>query len=642
MMAKPQGAIRQKRKSRGRGLRATTGCLICKRRHVKCDEVQPQCGPCAKGQRPCVYAPRDSPYSRMSPAEAQAPETPIGMELVNNMNGRSSVHEPLQILVDACHQEQPMQQDSPHESRHPSSTITPENSGSTAAVVPTARSPYAYVPSPGTESSYSSRVAPLSWFELLATDAANADDRFRLSPTGQLPRRRSHVQIDTGEDPRNSANLQPRTFRESQSFNAAAFPRDPEIARRLVSQPPEVEPAVYNSPSWSPGSLIELSPLEHHLFQHFVRASSDWLDFYDPEKHFASTVPHLALRNVGLMKALLALSARHHSLQELELQYPGRSLGEDASVSPHQETIIDRNLAVQYYYESLHYLNKAMQNSSYARSHELLAISLLISTYEMIDGSNQDWERHLKGVFWIQRFQDNDGESGGLRSAVWWAWLRQDVWVAMRERRRIFSFWTPKKPLSVLTGSELATRATYLLGQCVNYASKEEEKAFDLERRLDRGSELLYMLQEWHDHLPPEYDPLPVISSTETFPPIWVHPAPFAGALQIHSLARILVVLHRPSSGGLDDFRAAQKLLTMSVNTICGIARSVDKQDHAANIVCLHTLYGAGMCVYTPHERLALLDLLDSCQRTVRWPLASLRKELEHEYGKDSVNDLMR
>ncbi|KAJ5784623.1 fungal-specific transcription factor domain-containing protein [Penicillium pulvis] len=635
-MAKPQGAIRQKRKSRGRGLRATTGCLICKRRHVKCDEVQPQCGPCAKGQRPCVYAPRESPYSRATTAEAPVLQAPVEAAGLEQMNGRSSVHRPLQILVDACDKEQPIQQESPLlGSRAATSTIASENPGSASAIVSTARSPYNYVPSPGTESSYSSRAAPLSWFELLATDAANADDRFLLSPPEQFARHRSQTHVDTGEDPQNSSNLQPRTLRESQSFNAAAFPQDPEIARRLASQPPEVEPAISSAPKpWSPGGLIELSPLEHYLFQHFVRVASKWLDFFDPESHFASTVPHLALRNAGLMRALLALSARNRSLQEFQSEGLGRAFVE--------EKTIDRNLAVQYYYESLHYLNKAMQISSYARSHELIATALLISTYEMIDGSNQDWERHLKGVFWIQRFQDNDGESGGLRSAVWWAWLRQDVWVAMRERRRIFSFWSPKKPVSVLTASELACRAYYLLGQCVNYASKEEERASDLERRLERGSELLYMLQEWHDHLPPEYSPLPVISTTETFPPIWVHPAPYAGALQIHSLARILVVLHRPSSGGLDDFRAAQKLLTMSVNTICGIARSVDAQDHAANIVSLHTLFGAGMCVYTPHERLALLELLDACQCRVSWPLLSLRKELEFEYGKDSGNDLMR
>lgn len=48
------------------------------------------------------------------------------------------------------------------------------------------------------------------------------------------------------------------------------------------------------------------------------------------------------------------------------------------------------------------------------------------------------------------------------------------------------------------------------------------------------------------------------------------------------------------------------------------------------------------MCVQTPHERLALLDLLDICQRRVRWPLVSLRNELELEYSKDAFNSLMR
>ncbi|KAJ5735013.1 fungal-specific transcription factor domain-containing protein [Penicillium malachiteum] len=646
VMAKPQGAMRHKRKSRGRGLRATTGCLICKRRHVKCDEVHPQCGPCAKGQRPCMYAPRDSPYDRPSPAEGNASRSPTDLPTIDITNDRSSLHEPLQILVDACDQEQPIQYTSPHsESQHATDTIVPDNPASAGAVVPTARSPYTYAPSPGTESSWSSRAAPLSWFELLATDAANADDRFLLSSPQQFPRTHAHThnQVDTGEDPRNSSNLRPRTLRESQSFNAAAFPQDPEIAQRFASQTPELSSAISSVPSsWSSKYLIDLSPLEHYLFQYFVRISSKWLDFYDPEKHFASSVPQLSLRNVGLMRALLALAARHHSLSEGEPAYPGGVPARAGNTSSHGENTIDRNLAVQYYFESLHYLNKAMQHSSYARSRELIATAILISTYEMIDGSNQDWERHLKGVFWIQRFQDNDGESGGLRSAVWWAWIRQDVWVAMRERRRVFSFWNPKKLVSELSASELATRATYLLAQCVNYASKEEQGASDLERRLDRGSELLFMLQEWHAHLPLEYNPLPVVSSTEIFPPIWVHPPSYAAALQVHSLARILVTLHRPSSGGVEDFRAAQKLLTLSVNTICGIARSVDENDQAANIVSLHTIFGAGMCVSTPHERLALLDILETCQRRVRWPLNSLTKELELEYGKDSFHDLLR
>lgn len=213
----------------------------------------------------------------------------------------------------------------------------------------------------------------------------------------------------------------------------------------------------------------------------------------------------------------------------------------------------------------------------------------------MIDGSNQDWERHLKGVFWIRRSQDNDGETGGLRSAVWWAWRRQDVWVAMREWRRVFSFWKPKRPLSVLTSPEMATRATYLLGQCVNYASKEEQETYDFSRRLERGSELLFLLQEWYDNLPAEYSPLRIASATTVFRRIRIHPPSYAAALQIHSLARVLVILHRPSSGGLDDYRAAQKLLTLSVNTICGIVQTVDESDQAASIV-LFTV----CCVVSP------------------------------------------
>lgn len=327
------------------------------------------------------------------------------------------------------------------------------------------------------------------------------------------------------------------------------------------------------------------------MFHHFVKNLSTAIDFFDTMKHFSSLVPHLALRNIGLMKALLALSARHLSLHDdCAAMAPVENTGTPSSLPT------DRNVAVQYYFETLHYLNKAMQYKSYACSLELIATATLISTYEMLDGSNRDWERHLKGVFWIQCYQNNDGESGGLRQAVWWAWLRQDIWVAMRERRRVFTFWQPKKPLSMLTAPELTLRIIYLLAQCVNYASREESETTDLQQRLERGNILLFMLQEWHDHLPREFNPLPPIQDSDIFPPIWVYPSLYAGALQMHSLARILIVLHRPSVG-LQDYRAAQKLLTGSVNTICGIARTINADDIAAILTALPCLFGGKLLI---------------------------------------------
>lgn len=451
------------------------------------------------------------------------------------------------------------------------------------------------VPSPATESTTSNRTAaPRSWFELLATDAVNADGSFYLSPQMRTPP--TPALSTSSFQPDTNPGFHPRTPRQRESFKAASFGNDPAMQAGLAPVQAGDPSHVVDDPScWTTPSPIQLSSKEYRIFDHFIKKLSCWLDFFDPSLQFSTVVPHLALRNTGLMKALLALSARHLSLWNANYPSgitPNSNQSNKQMKDAWNTSEIDRNLAVQYYYETLTYLNKAMKYSSYASSHELISTALLISTYEMVDGSNRDWERHLKGVFWIQRYQNNDGECGGIRQAVWWAWLRQDAWVAMRERRRVFTFWKPKKHYSALSPAEMACHSHYLLAQCINYASREESESKDLQQRLDRGSELLAMLQEWYDYLPNEFQPLPTASNAGLFPPIWVHPPSYAAALQLHSLARILVLLHRPSVGGLQDYRAGQHLLTASVSTICGIAQTVDENNNAACLVSLNSLYG--------------------------------------------------
>ncbi|KAL4895296.1 Zn(II)2Cys6 transcription factor [Aspergillus ambiguus] len=624
----PSRGVRKPRKSRGRGLRATTGCLVCKRRHVKCDEARPSCGPCAKGQRDCVYA--TSPPLHESQDETHS--TPLSAQ----------VHQPLQVLVDACEHQRP-------ESPAPLTTspkldsqrsLAPDFAISHAhATSPI--SPQEYVPSPSTESVGSGRHAPLNWFELLASDAVNSNQNFYLSPQQTVAQPAETLSLDPYDNP----GFQPRTPRERESFRAASFNHDPELQKRLTSTSQNSDAQLLpDEPSaWTAPSQIQLTDREIRIFHHFVRILGGYLDYFDPARHFSAVVPHLALRNAGLMKALLAVSVRHIALWNTDPEDPSIQdsrrpvFWKELALDPYFRCL-DRNIAVQYYYETLSYLNKAMHYQSYARSPELISTALLISLYEMVDGSNRDWERHLKGVFWIQRCQNNDGECGGLRQAVWWAWLRQDAWVAMRERRRVFTFWRPKRPISSLSPAELACFAHYLLAQCVNYASREECETKSMQQRLDRGNELLYMLQEWQNCLPPEFGPLPIAQKSEVFPPIWVHPPAYAAALQVHSLARVLVILHRPSIGGLQDYRAAQGLLSISVNTICGLARTVSEDDDAGSLVSLNCLFGAGMSVSTPHERAELLDLIETFQKRVRWPNKSLRKDLESEYQKDALS----
>lgn len=220
------------------------------------------------------------------------------------------------------------------------------------------------------------------------------------------------------------------------------------------------------------------------------------------------------MHNVGLMNAIWALSSRHLFLSSQHNEAP----------------LYDSNDALPYYYKTLRYVQKAMQYNTYKTSLELLATSLIVSTYEMLDGSSQDWERHLHGVFLIQRSQVIHGDSMGLRQGVWWAWLCQDVWAAYRERRRPFTFWKPVRTFRDLEPSDLAARSVYLFAQVVGYCSREnmEDGAMEPLARISRAAELRGTLEDWKTYLTAEFEPLPQPRSTEdAFEPVWIHPTAF-------------------------------------------------------------------------------------------------------------------
>lgn len=290
----------------------------------------------------------------------------------------------------------------------------------------------------------------MRWFGLLAGDAVNAD--WSLNPT--LPAfviTQDTTSIDVPQYTSGSSFVRPSGLIQG-SF----------------------------TPSTIPQEAVALSNLEVSLFRYFVTHFSRWIDLTDPHRHFSVMVPHLALRNQGVMKAILALCTRHLSIKPL------------ADLAP------DRTLAVQYYYETLHYLQQAMKNEAYLRSEELLVTCLIISTYEMIDGEGKSWERHLRGIFWVQRSREINGESGGLNQAVWWAWLRQDVWAAFREGRKVLSFFKPTKPYYAMDHWDIAARCVYLVAQSVNYSSEQEVEAgkFDLTMRLAKADELTTKLDD--------------------------------------------------------------------------------------------------------------------------------------------------
>lgn len=574
---------------------------------MKCDEARPQCGPCRIGQRPCAYGARND--GTTVDAHAARPQQNIAVEN-QNTNTQSADAVPSTAVVSDDIRTASGAED-PISGRANNITSIPPDTN---------------------------HALGYSWFELLAADVAGADHTFTLSPPGHLTSDPGCSGPDNDRSPLNPL-LIPRNPQERQSFEAAAFGDVPTGPSNSPTPDGDAATALRTNGDYRgvPGKT-QLNAREKFLLSRFISDVSPWLDFFDPLRHFGNLVPHLALSNVALMNALLAVAGRYISLRADAI--PAELVASPPDIAG-EGGIEDkyRGIAVEYYYETLRYLHRVMPYEAYTGSQELVATALLISTYEMIDGSNKNWERHLKGVFWIQRSQGNSGESDGLRRAVWWAWLQQDVWVALLERRRVFSFWRPTQSVDILSPPELASRAIFLLAQCVNYASREELETCRI-GRVDRGNELLRMLEDWKRHLPPEFSTLPTMEQQDSlFPPIWIHPPSYAAAIQMHHLSRILILTHRPLSGGFRDYSIVQRSIRNSVEVVCGIASTIEDRNIAASFVSVLCLFVAGTTVHAARDRAFILELIGSCERQIPWSRKSLRLELGSEWQKIDMGD---
>lgn len=469
---------------------------------------------------------------------------------------------------------------------------------------------------------WTAHVASSCWWDLLANDAGEQ------------------------ADPSNFIHLPPHPIaraeeRKSRSLNQhLRVHSSPALLNGQATLPEDLDPESERQ-EWQRSEDIVLSHFEALLFRHFAERCATWLDLLDPHSLFSTYAIRLALRNVGLMKAILALSANHQTRSASCSMSDSRSDGDD--------------IQVHYYYETLHYVREALQYSSYSHSEELLATALIISAYEMLEEANGsgNWQRHLKGIFWIQRSQDVDGGCGGLRQSVWWAWLRQDIWAAFREQRPCQTIWTPGKNLDELDKHGLANHALYLLSQAVNYSAtarqhQRERTSSPLEsawlsksmQLTNAKQSLLDDLERWKVCFGTEITlRLPVASeSSSVFQPIWVHPPSFASALQAYSLALILITLHSPDQTGFDAYVKMQKTLSVAINTICGVA--MELRAEGSQVLSAQCLYGAGLCLQEPEKRNQVLHMIEECEFRVGWaPMAVWRADLREAWAKADLGN---
>lgn len=202
---------------------------------------------------------------------------------------------------------------------------------------------------------------PVEWFDLLAEDAIN---NMQEQPQGNrwnfdinsLSRRQSRR-------PSFAPDLVDGTFQDASAQSVS-----------VVYKP------------WNTESSIELKQDDVIYFEHFINVVAPILDLFDPGKHFARVVPHLALRNVGLLKALLAVGACHMVVLQHQSSVSSELHALTSPITPASTSSSPSNInrtAEQYYYETLQYLSQNLLHEAYTTSHEILTTATMISIYEV-------------------------------------------------------------------------------------------------------------------------------------------------------------------------------------------------------------------------------------------------------------------
>ncbi|KAH7216277.1 Transketolase, thiamine diphosphate binding domain-containing protein [Fusarium oxysporum] len=630
-----------------------------RRRRVKCDEGKPRCVQCSKSDRDCRYAQQLSVLVQADQDISEAvklrqdadPEASCsgnsstgGLSVAqetgdaeNNqpsIEGTASYQDNFQVLVEPSVTFQ----------LHDSINISQDDQSETSNDGCLPNVDFDFAASPLARSQVSLlNISPFEWYDLLAQDAISQIQRLNDASNGE---------------PRWNFDESTLSRRQSPAPRSTDTDSHAQDRRGNGLGVPLVDHESANKP-WNTTESIELSPADLGFFRYYTDIVGPILDLFDQERHFTNVVPHLALRNSGLLKAILAVAAKHMSLgvKVRQPQSHGGNSSESNSLSPETTTgggqspehsQIPAHMATQYYYETLQYLSQTLLYPSYAESHEILATAIMISTYEMFDAggtsTSGNWERHLRGAFWIQRSQDNDGESiDGLRRAVWWAWLRQDIWAAFRAGRPTLTIWRPKKRLEDLDSDELATRMVYICAKCVEFAALDKTSpSQDIQQKIEHGNRLLQALENWYRILPCSYKPVMVTTEHDTmsrapstsksqtrFRSVWFHPPNHAGAMQMYHFSKAIVLLNQPSTGGLNVYRQRQKGLNESLHMVCSIANACQRGEPAMAFLNVQAIFAVGQCVQMPEKQAELLDTLDRMLEISKFPATGLVADLK-------------
>lgn len=402
-----------------------------------------------------------------------------------------------------------------------------------------------------------------------------------------------------------------------------------------VTSPSRPSRTKSNSPSRSTQRGLRPTKLppkrQFELWQNYLQEVATWLDMFDCERHFQTTIPMLAKSADHLHYSILALSAR-----QMERKNPE---------NPYTESLDLYQEAIGLIVEELHTLDVAV-----------IASCVLLCVLEMMSSSPKAWSRHLEGCAMLLKAAGINGVAGDVRQALFWCFARMDCWgsflgdVPTKIPTSLWLVPSPKMSMAVnhfktTSGCDsYANYAVFICASVVSVISNRHTESFGPNKEMSptssysaRWRALFRLLEDWYENRPQAMCPLMScsVATEDTYQPfpsiLYTNPEAINGN-QLYHASALLMLQEKPKDVHLSR---SQKSILWHARQVCGIAMS--NCHHGAWINALQPLWIAGKVMSHTSEHRAILGLLSRIEAESGWATAWRMQDLRDYWGPEDV-----
>ncbi|KAK2929895.1 Zn2-C6 fungal-type DNA-binding domain [Fusarium oxysporum f. sp. vasinfectum] len=612
-------------------------CMVCKQRHLKCDNDKPSCANCRKSDIECVRGfsvrfrhglnpsirsgkaveaknrdynfSQDQPWVKTTRALSFVDETPdiINIHDSNNLDTLENFDIGRDI-DNASNQSSPALASLQTIRSNDSTSYSDQDRSNSTSVF-------------GISSSNIDQERPSKKRALSPSSSGNWKNTSRSDPSGAISPSQKSDTIGP------FASFRDLTLSNLLSLVVILFwvlevLKLPRRSRALVEQTfpipvdnvAEAISGIYlDTPRWP----LE-DPQEAMLFYNFIHVLAPLFDLCDSERHFATIVPRRAVICPPLMNAVLAASAKRLS----------RIDGFDGLVG-------DR-----YHQNCLDALIPALSSSAAVMDENLLTAIVILRYMEELDvpltSADTASESHLVGTRVFVAAQEKVLDFTGLRRAAFWVALRQEIHMAFMQARPVHpNFALEDISRLVQNDDTCCTFANLTILQCaacLRYCYGSEDQSFSAWERLQEAQERWWADRPWHFH--------PMYINTDSpgiFPQaLYLNDAVVTGVLH-YLLIQVLLAAHNPRTPklGPGQAKAAKSIneeIRRTVKMVCGVAESNQRNPTGYAYACL-AITMAGDRFNNLFEQEALYGMLQKADVQFGWPNRSVQEYLKEAWG---------